>query len=45
MCLSPSKISDYKAREMTKAEILEVIEAFVQGIKNAKEASASFYQN
>lgn len=36
--VAPSKISDYKAREMTKAEILEVIEAFVQGIKNAKEA-------
>lgn len=36
--VAPSKISDYKAMEMTKAEILEVIEAFVQGIKNAKEA-------
>jgi 2,4-dienoyl-CoA reductase-like NADH-dependent reductase (Old Yellow Enzyme family) len=36
--VAPSKISDYKAREMTKAEILRVIEAFVQGIKNAKEA-------
>ncbi len=36
--VAPSKISDYKAREMTKAEILEVIEEFVQGIKNAKEA-------
>lgn len=36
--VAPSKISDYKAREMTKAEILEVIEMFVQGIKNAKEA-------
>jgi len=36
--IAPSKISDYKAKEMTKAEILEVIEAFVQGIKNAKEA-------
>ena len=36
--IAPSKISDYKAEEMTKAEILEVIEAFVQGIKNAKEA-------
>ncbi|SMC18595.1 2,4-dienoyl-CoA reductase [Clostridium acidisoli DSM 12555] len=35
---APSKISDYKAREMTKDEILKVIEAFVQGIKNAKEA-------
>jgi len=37
--IAPSKISDYKAKEMTKAEILEVIEAFVQGIKNAKEAA------
>ena len=36
--IAPSKISDYKAREMTRAEILEVIEAFVQGIKDAKEA-------
>jgi len=36
--IAPSKISDYKAKAMTKAEILEVIEAFVQGIKNAKEA-------
>lgn len=36
--VAPSKISDYKAREMTKTQILEVIEAFVQGIKNAKEA-------
>jgi 2,4-dienoyl-CoA reductase-like NADH-dependent reductase (Old Yellow Enzyme family) len=36
--VAPSKISDYKAREMTKGEILEVIEMFVQGIKNAKEA-------
>jgi 2,4-dienoyl-CoA reductase-like NADH-dependent reductase (Old Yellow Enzyme family) len=36
--IAPSKISDYKAKEMTKADILEVIEAFVQGIKNAKEA-------
>ncbi len=36
--VAPSKISDYKAREMTNAEILEVIDAFVQGIKNAKEA-------
>jgi 2,4-dienoyl-CoA reductase-like NADH-dependent reductase (Old Yellow Enzyme family) len=36
--IAPSKISDYKAKEMTKAEISEVIEAFVQGIKNAKEA-------
>lgn len=36
--IAPSKISDYKAREMTNAEILEVIEAFVLGIKNAKEA-------
>ena len=36
--IAPSKISDYKAKEMTKAEILEVIEAFVQGIKDAKEA-------
>ncbi|WP_320052759.1 NADH:flavin oxidoreductase [uncultured Acetobacteroides sp.] len=35
--IAPSKIADYKAREMTKAEILEVIEAFVQGIKKAKE--------
>ena len=36
--IAPSKISDYKAKEMTKAEILEAIEAFVQGVKNAKEA-------
>jgi 2,4-dienoyl-CoA reductase-like NADH-dependent reductase (Old Yellow Enzyme family) len=36
--IAPSKISDYKAKEMTQADILEVIEAFVQGIKNAKEA-------
>ena len=36
--IAPSKIADYKAKEMTKAEILEVIEAFVQGVKNAKEA-------
>lgn len=36
--VAPSKISDYKAREMTKDEILKVIEAFVKGIKNAKEA-------
>jgi 2,4-dienoyl-CoA reductase-like NADH-dependent reductase (Old Yellow Enzyme family) len=36
--VAPSKISDYKANEMTKAEILDVIEAFVQGIKRAKEA-------
>ena len=36
--IAPSNISDYKAKEMTEAEIWEVIEAFVQGIKNAKEA-------
>lgn len=36
--IAPSKISDYKAKEMTDAGILEVIEAFVQGIKHAKEA-------
>lgn len=36
--IAPSKISDYKAKEMTGAEILEVIEAFVRAIKNAKEA-------
>lgn len=36
--IAPSKISDYKAKEMTKAQILEVIEAFVQAIKDAKEA-------
>jgi 2,4-dienoyl-CoA reductase-like NADH-dependent reductase (Old Yellow Enzyme family) len=36
--IAPSKITDYKAKEMTKAEIFEVIEAFVQGVKNAKEA-------
>lgn len=36
--VAPSKISDYKAKEMTKDEILKVIESFVQGIKNAKEA-------
>ncbi|WP_321517586.1 NADH:flavin oxidoreductase [uncultured Bacteroides sp.] len=36
--IAPSKIADYKAKEMTKADILEVIEAFVKGIKNAKEA-------
>jgi NADH:flavin oxidoreductases, Old Yellow Enzyme family len=36
--VAPSKISDYKAKEMTKAEILEVIEAFIQAIKDAKEA-------
>jgi 2,4-dienoyl-CoA reductase-like NADH-dependent reductase (Old Yellow Enzyme family) len=36
--VAPSKISDYKANEMTKAEILDAIEAFVQGIKRAKEA-------
>ena len=36
--IAPSKISDYKAKEMTNAEILDVIEAFVQAIKNAKEA-------
>lgn len=36
--VAPSKISDYKANEMTKAEILDVIEAFIQGIKRAKEA-------
>lgn len=36
--IAPSKISDYKAKEMTKAVILEVIEAFVQAIKDAKEA-------
>jgi len=36
--IAPSKISDYKAKEMTKGEILDVIEAFVQGVKNAKEA-------
>jgi 2,4-dienoyl-CoA reductase-like NADH-dependent reductase (Old Yellow Enzyme family) len=36
--IAPSKIADYKAKEMTETEILEVIEAFVQGVKNAKEA-------
>lgn len=36
--IAPSNISDYKAKEMTGAEIMEVIEAFVQGIKDAKEA-------
>lgn len=36
--VAPSKIADYKAKEMTNAEILEVIDAFVQGVKNAKEA-------
>jgi len=36
--VAPSKISGYKANEMTKAEILDVIEAFVQGIIRAKEA-------
>jgi 2,4-dienoyl-CoA reductase-like NADH-dependent reductase (Old Yellow Enzyme family) len=36
--VAPSKISDYKANEMSKTQILEAIEAFVQGIKNAKEA-------
>lgn len=36
--IAPSKISDYKAKEMTKAQVLEVIEAFVQAIKDAKEA-------
>jgi len=36
--IAPSKISDYKAKEMTKAEILEVTDAFVQAIKDAKEA-------
>jgi 2,4-dienoyl-CoA reductase-like NADH-dependent reductase (Old Yellow Enzyme family) len=36
--VAPSKISDYKAKEMTKAQILEVIEAFVQAIKDAKVA-------
>jgi 2,4-dienoyl-CoA reductase-like NADH-dependent reductase (Old Yellow Enzyme family) len=36
--IAPSNISDYKAKEMTVAEIMEVIEAFVQGIKDAKEA-------
>jgi 2,4-dienoyl-CoA reductase-like NADH-dependent reductase (Old Yellow Enzyme family) len=36
--IAPSKIADYKAKEMTNAEILEVIDAFVQGVKNAKEA-------
>ena len=36
--VAPSKIADYKAKEMTKAQIFEVIEAFVQAIKDAKEA-------
>jgi 2,4-dienoyl-CoA reductase-like NADH-dependent reductase (Old Yellow Enzyme family) len=36
--VAPSKISDYKAKEMTKAQILEVIEAFVQAITDAKIA-------
>lgn len=36
--IAPSKISDYKAKEMTAAEIFEVIDAFVLTIKNAKEA-------
>lgn len=36
--IAPSKISDYKAKEMTRSDILEVIESFVQAIKNAKEA-------
>ncbi len=36
--VAPSKISDYKANEMTSAEILDVIEAFVKGIKRAKQA-------
>jgi 2,4-dienoyl-CoA reductase-like NADH-dependent reductase (Old Yellow Enzyme family) len=36
--IAPSRISDYKAKEMTRTEILEVIDAFVQGVKNAKEA-------
>lgn len=36
--IAPSKISDYKAKEMSNTEILEVIKAFVQGIRNAKEA-------
>ncbi len=35
--VAPSRIADYKAREMTESEILEVIRAFVQGVKNAKE--------
>ncbi len=36
--VAPSKIADYKAREMNEVEILNVIEAFVKGVKNAKEA-------
>ncbi|MBP8776722.1 MAG: NADH:flavin oxidoreductase [Bacteroidaceae bacterium] len=36
--IAPSKTADYKAKEMTTAEISEVIEAFVQGVKRAKEA-------
>jgi 2,4-dienoyl-CoA reductase-like NADH-dependent reductase (Old Yellow Enzyme family) len=36
--IAPSKIADYKAKEITNSEILEVIDAFVQGVKNAKEA-------
>lgn len=38
LVIAPSKISDYKAKEMTKAEILAVIELFVQAIKDVKEA-------
>ena len=36
--IAPSKIADYKAKEMTNADILEVIKAFVEAVKNAKEA-------
>jgi 2,4-dienoyl-CoA reductase-like NADH-dependent reductase (Old Yellow Enzyme family) len=36
--IAPSRIADYKAKEMTNADIFEVIKAFVQGVKNAKEA-------
>ncbi|SHO52459.1 NADH:flavin oxidoreductase [Anaerocolumna xylanovorans] len=36
--VAPSKISDYKAKEMSELEINEVIEAFAGGIRNAKEA-------
>lgn len=36
--IAPSKVADYKAKEMTDGEILEVIDAFVQGVKNAKDA-------
>ena len=36
--IAPSKTADYKAKEMTTAEISEVIEACVQGVKRAKEA-------